>query len=174
MDVALNLAEGSRIDWLPQETIVFDGGRLNRRLDVVMAADASLTLCEAWVLGRPAFGETVRRAHIADRWRIRRGGRLVYADDLRIGADIAAATRGRATLGAARAFATILSISPVAETLLEAVREAIAEVPAIIGASAWNGMLATRAVAADSRSLRIALLAVLAALGVSPPRVWSI
>ena len=53
---------GARLDWLPQETILFDAARLERRLEVDLAADARLTALETLVLGRAAMGETVRPA----------------------------------------------------------------------------------------------------------------
>ena len=80
----LALGPGARLAWLPQEQILFDGAALRRRLDVEMAADASLTLVESTVFGRLAMGETVTSGAFADRWRIRRGGRLVFAEDVRL------------------------------------------------------------------------------------------
>ena len=43
-----------------------------------------LTALETLVLGRGAMGETVRSGAISDQWRIRRGGRLVHAEALRV------------------------------------------------------------------------------------------
>lgn len=172
--VSLTLGQGSRLDWLPQETILFDGGRLFRRLDVAMAGDARLLLCEAVVMGRVAHGETVRGGRLADHWRIRRDGRLVYADSLGIGGDVAAIGKGRATLDGNGAFATLLAVSPDAEGRLAAVRGALDGSPTVSGASAWDGMLAARILAQDGARLRAALLGVLAALDIETPRVWSI
>ena len=95
----LTLGAGARLDWLPQETILFDGARLDRRLEVEMAADARLLALETLVLGRAAMGETVATGAVSDQWRIRRGGRLVHAEALRLDGDLAAATAGAATLG---------------------------------------------------------------------------
>ncbi|MDX5360610.1 MAG: urease accessory protein UreD [Alphaproteobacteria bacterium] len=172
--VRLAAGRGARLLWLPQETILFDRGQLARTLDVEMAADATVLLCEAMVLGRTAHGETVRAGALRDRWRVRREGRLVYADDLRIGGEVGAATAGAATLGGACAFASLLLIAPDAEARLDTVRTALDDVPAVAGASAWDGMLAVRAVARGGQDLRRALLRVLDALGAHVPRVWSI
>ncbi|MCP1337073.1 urease accessory protein UreD [Futiania mangrovi] len=172
--VRLKAGAGARLEWLPQETILFDRGQLARTLDVEMDADATVLLCEAVVLGRTAHGETVRTGALRDRWRVRRQGRLVYADDLRVGGEIAAATAGAATLGGGSSFASLLLIAPDAEARLDAVRTALDDVAAVAGASAWDGLLAVRAVARGGQDLRRALLRVLDALGTDAPRVWSI
>src|SRR4029077_13026294 len=82
--VRLALARGARLRWLPQETILFDRARLARSIEVDMEEGASLLIAEAIVFGRSAMGETVEDGAIADRWRIRRGGRLVFAESLRL------------------------------------------------------------------------------------------
>lgn len=70
----LRLAAGARLAWLPQETIVFDGGRLSRSLDVDLAGDAELVAVEAVLFGRQAMGETLHSGRLHDRWRIRGDG----------------------------------------------------------------------------------------------------
>ncbi len=174
LDVSLTLSRGARLDWLPQETIFFDGGRLTRHLDVAMAGDSRLLLCEAVILGRTAHGEAVRRGRLVDHWRIRREGRLVYADALRLDGAIAGLTRGRATLGGNRAFATLLAVMPEAERRLDDVRQVLEQSESAAGVSAWDGMLAVRIVAGDGARLRAALLTALLALDVEAPRIWSI
>ena len=83
------LAAGARLDWLPQETILFNAARLSRTLDVEIDPGATLTLLEIIVLGRVAHGEQVTTGSLRDRWRIRRGGRLVLAEDVRLDGEIA-------------------------------------------------------------------------------------
>src|SRR5262245_42045563 len=82
--IGIDAAPGSRCLWLPQETILFDRARLSRRVDVNLAADASLLMAEAVVFGRSAMGENVREGHLADRWRVRRDGRLIFAETIRL------------------------------------------------------------------------------------------
>ena len=91
VETSLSVAGGARLDWLPQETILFSGARLARSLDVDLAADARLIACETLYFGRTAMGETMARGALRDRWRIRREGRLVFAEDLRLGGEIEAA-----------------------------------------------------------------------------------
>src|SRR6195952_593682 len=88
LSIALKAAGGSPLAWLPQETILFDQARVNRRIDIDLAENASLLLCEIVVFGRAAMGETMRTGHFVDRWRLRRGGRLVFAETVRLDGDI--------------------------------------------------------------------------------------
>jgi len=89
MTVALDLGENAQLAWLPQETILFDRARLSRRIDVDLAAGATLLMAEAVVLGRAAMGEAMNSGFFADRWRVRREGRLVYGDTARLDGAIA-------------------------------------------------------------------------------------
>ena len=169
----VELAGGARLDWLPQETILFDAGRLSRRFEADLAEGAELLAAEAVVFGREAMGETVRTGLFHDRWRIRRDGRLLFADDLRFDGEIAAMAQHPATLGGKRAMATILLVSSEGDRLLAPLREAIGEAG---GASAWDGKLLARIAAADSLSLRRSLIPALTILldGRALPKVWQI
>jgi len=174
LDADLTLGDGAALAWLPQETILYDGGRLTRTLTIDMAASARLIACEMLVLGRTAHGETVRAGRLSDRWRIRRDGRLVYADDFRIEGDVAAAGRGGATLASGRATASLILAAEDAGDRLEAVRGVLGGFDIAAGASSWDGLLAVRAVAGDAQVLRSAVVAVLNLLAGGVPRVWSL
>ena len=82
--VMLTVAAGASLAWLPQETILFDRARMRRTIDVKLAADARLILAEALVLGRTAMNESVAEGSMFDWWRVRRAGRLVFAEGLRL------------------------------------------------------------------------------------------
>src|SRR6266567_5137231 len=60
LNIALKAEARSHLAWLPQETILFDRSRISRRIDIELAADASLLLCEIVVFGRSAMGEKMR------------------------------------------------------------------------------------------------------------------
>jgi len=169
----LRLAEGARLAWLPQETILFDGGRLKRTLEADLAGGAELVAVEAIVLGRTAMGETVRTGALHDRWRIRRDGRPIFADDLRLDREIAPRVARPAVLGGNVAMATVLHAGPEPERLLAPVRAIIGEAG---GASAWDGKLVARLVAENSLALRRRLETLLQLLlGDHPlPKVWRI
>lgn len=164
---------GARLDWLPQESILFDGGALDRRLEADLAPGAELLAVEAVLLGRAAMGERVRMARLTDRWRIRQDGRLVFADALRFAGDLQNLTAHAATLAGHPAFASVIFVSPAAETLLPAVRLALEEAG---GASAWGGKLFCRLTSPTGLELRRRLIPILTLLrgGAPLPRAWSL
>ncbi|HVV94334.1 MAG TPA: urease accessory protein UreD [Hyphomicrobiales bacterium] len=172
--IELSVAAGARLAWLPQETILFDRARLHRRLDAEVAAEGALVLHEAVVFGRLARGERLAAATFADRWRVRRAGRLVYADTLRLEGDVAELLDRPAAMGEARALATVLYVAPDAEARLDEARTYLAAAESECGASAWNGMLLARFLAADGAVLRRDAARLLIGLRGRPlPRVWN-
>lgn len=174
--IALRLAAGAgaRLDWMPQETILFDQARLERRLEADMAADATLTVLEAITFGRLSMGEVTRTGLLCDRWRVRRNGVLIFAEAMRLGEDIAGALDRPAMGGGARAVATLLHVAPDAAARVDALREAAAPFENVeAGFSAWNGMLVGRLVSASPEALRACIVSLLTILrGGPPPRVW--
>ncbi len=169
----LTLGAGARLDWLPQETILYDSAALARRLEVDMAADARLLAVETLVFGRAAMGERVGALHLRDAWRIRRAGRLIWADSLRL--DLPDPVQHRsAGMGGLNALATMILVAPEAESRLGAVRARIGRMAGVdVGASAWNGLLLVRLAASDAQDLRKGLVELIAPLrGLALPRVW--
>jgi urease accessory protein len=169
----LTVGEGARLDWLPQETILFDGGRLSRRLEAELAPNAELLLVEAVIFGRAAHGETVRSGFFADRWRIHRHGKLLFADDLRFDWADAELLGRPAVLAGATAMATILFETDDPSRHLETLRSIIGPTG---GASSWNGKLLARMAADSGSALRRALIPALELLldGAALPRIWRI
>ena len=177
IEAKLDVGPGGRLDWLPQETILFDGADLRRTLDVTLAGDATLLMAEMLVFGRLAMGETMRAGALRDRWRIRRDGRLVVAEDLALDHDIASLLDRPALGGGARASATLVLVTPDPEAHLQAVRDALAAADAAglaAGASAWNGHVTVRALSPSPALLRAAIVRVLGVLRErGPPRSWA-
>ncbi|HEX7760765.1 MAG TPA: urease accessory protein UreD [Caulobacteraceae bacterium] len=173
VEVSLTAGASARLDWLPQETILFDGAALSRRLDADLAADARLLVMEAVVLGRAAMGETVRQGELRDRWRIRREGKLIFADDLAFAGPVAATAALAPILAGAGAFASLLLAADDADRVLSPLRQVIGPAG---GASAFDGKLFCRIVAADGMALRRVLLPAISLLrgGELVPRVWHI
>jgi urease accessory protein len=171
--VSLNAEAGARIDWLPQETILFDGGALARTLTADLASDARLLAVEAVILGRTAMRETVRVGELRDRWRIRRAGKLIFADDLNFGGDVAVLTAKAPVLAGAAAFASVLLVADDAGRFLDPLRAVLGRHG---GASAFDGKLFCRVVAKDGLELRHVLTRAIAALrdGAPCPRVWGL
>jgi urease accessory protein len=176
---ALTVAERAHLDWLPQETILFDGCRADRTLSVDLAPTATFVGVESLLFGRQAMGEAVQRAWLTDRIRIRHGSRLILHDATRIMGDVAALMARAGTFGDARAMATVVFVSPEAEALVTVLRAALGsgtlpEGPVEAGVSAWNGLVLARILALDGASLRRAVMTSLDILrGQAPlPRVW--
>jgi urease accessory protein len=172
LDIALKVAAGAHLDWLPQETILFDQARLARRIDIDLAETASLLLCEIVVFGRAAMGERVRRGQFVDRWRLRRGGRLVFAETVRLDGDIAAKLDRLAIAKGGVAIGTAL-IVPGDDALLDRIRALSGSFGGEVGLSAWNGFAMARFCAQDAARLRADMMAVLGcASGSALPRLW--
>ena len=177
IDTRLTLATGSEAAWIPQETILFDGARLRRRFEIDIAEDAALLASEIVVFGRAASGERDIAGRFHDSWRVRRAGRLVFADETRIEGSIGAALDRAAIASGARATGLILIARPDAARHLDPVRMAIDAVcrDAAIegGASLKDGIIVARFVARSSEPLRRAVADVLReAGGIAVPRVW--
>ncbi|GJD81529.1 urease accessory protein UreD [Methylobacterium gregans] len=172
----VRLGPGARLAWLPQETILFDRVRVRRSFEADLAPDAALLIFEAVAFGRTARGETLGAALFEDAWRVRRAGRLVYADALRLDGAVGALLARPAIGGGAAACATLLDLSPGAEARLDEARgllDGAATLGVETGASAWNGHLVVRMLAPAIGPLRSLAARFLEAYRAAPlPRVW--
>jgi urease accessory protein len=172
LKIALKLAAASHLAWLPQETILFDRARLKRRIDIDLAAGASLLLCEIVVFGRAAMGERMRQGEFVDRWRMRRGGKLVFAETVRLDGDIGEKLSRPAMAKGGMAIGSAL-IVPGDEALIERIRELTESFGGEVGISCWNGFAMARFCAQDAARLRADMMAVLGrASGSALPRLW--
>jgi urease accessory protein len=180
IDVALKAATNAWLEWMPQETILFDGSRLVRTTTIDLAPGARLLTGEMLIFGRIARGELFARGRLRDTWRVSRAGRLLWHDALALEDDIPPLIEARAGLGAAAAIATLLYAGdedpqrhlPFVRALIDADRIRAA-------ATCVNGVLIVRALAHDAMRLRLWLMRVwrgarahLAALPPTLPRVW--
>ena len=172
VDVKLAVAAGGSLAWLPQEPILFDRARLRRTIEVDLAADAQLILAEAMVFGRSGMGERVDDGRLLDRWRVRRAGRLLHADAVRLDGAIAAKLAEPAVAKGGVAAATVLVV-PGDDAIVAAVRALGENFRGEVGASAWKGVAVIRLCAADGAALRHDLVAILSAIrGTALPRLW--
>ncbi len=165
--------------WLPQSTILFDGCRVDRRLDVDLAASAGFLCVESLLFGRAAMGEVLDDVRFHDRVRIRIDGKVILQDTLRLTGHADELLARRAVAAGGRALATILMIAPRAETLVDPLRSLIGngrleqdEVEA--GVTFWRGILLARLLSRDGAALRRTTIAALDLLrtGARLPRVW--
>ena len=171
IDTTLVADEGAQLYWLPQETILFDGARLRRRLKVELHPGARFLMVEPLVFGRAASGETVHFAHLDDRVSITSAQRPIYLDRINLDGDIAHHLARPAVANGARAMASVVLVDPNANLLLGPVRGLL---PKTAGASMLSDtVLVVRILAPDSFVLRATLLQVLTVLtNNAVPKNW--
>lgn len=165
---SIAVADGGVAEWLPQETILFDRCHVRRHLSIELSADACFLGLESLVFGRAAMGETVRHASLRDLFEVRRDGRLLLHDAIFLEGDVSKQLQRPAIARGARAVANLVYVAADAEPMLGPLRDLG------FGASAWNGMLIARVLAADAARLRTRVIEALQALrhGRTLPRVW--
>jgi urease accessory protein len=157
ISVRLGVAEGGWLEWLPQESILFNGARVKRRVDIALTGSAEILAGDILVFGRRARGERIGYGLIHDQWRIRIAGALVWADALfGEGDDLAGALRHPAALGNAGASALLVHAGPAAATRLALVRDLIAgmNAPVRCAATCVNNILIVRWLAEGSIDIR--------------------
>ena len=171
--VTLTVGAGGALDWLPQETILFDACQLDRLTEVHLGEGASYLGLETVVLGRAAMGEVLRDVSLRDTRRIMRCGRLELLDPLRLDGGALGRARNPALLAGARAVAVLILSAPGAEDALPRLRAALTEPDVTAAASALPGRVVLRAHAPDAWPLRRQMARLINILRPGAlPRVW--
>lgn len=181
VSIKLTAGAGASLEWLAQETILFDRARLRRELQIDLHDSARLLATESIVFGRRAMGETHESGRLHDAWRVRRNGRLVWADALRVDGDTQRLREAAFGLGQAQACATVLYAGPDAAAHLSILREQLPQSPSLAAAAtSFDDVLIVRVLSADAAAVREAVRQTAAtlrhaALGRAAvlPRVWS-
>lgn len=173
VETVLSVAQGARLDWLPQETLLFEGSALNRRLRIELAPDARMLMVEPVVFGRTAMGEVLHDLSFHDRVDITRDGTTEFADRTRLTGDAVAHLAGHATGGGCGAMASVVYVASDASAFLDRAR---ALMPQTGGVSLIrDGVLFARLLTKDGFILRQCLLPLIDLLSTSPlPRNWMI
>jgi len=171
---------GARLAWIPQETIVFNWARLRRKTEVELFSGAELLALEWLVLGRAAHGEEVVGGHITDSWRVRKDGRLIWADGFRVTDETFPHLRRKALLSDCKAVATLIYYGAGHDRRLEFLRGIAASLDCHCAATSVGGLIIVRFAAEAARDLRLALRSLLehfgGELGAGPfrvPKMWS-
>lgn len=175
---------GTWVEWMPQETILFDRARLRRRIELEVAAGARVLAAETVVLGRTASGERFSSGLLHDEWRVKRAGRLVWADALHLSDPVAEPLAQAAGFAGATAMATLMFAAEDAPARLEQARAILDRHGAERvrhGATVVGGLLLVRLLAREAHNLRGVLAAVIAAfraasagLPAEAPAMWRI
>lgn len=179
-EVTLRLEDGACLDWLPQETILFDGARLARRTTIRLSSSAEFLGIETLVLGRAAMGETLAQLDLTDRREVWRDGRRVLCDVIRLDDRALAQARAgagggaaAATFGTDRALASIVLAGPRAGALLDRLRAVLGRAGVRGAALLRDGLVLGRCLAPDAWALRARIIDILDLVRpTGRPRVW--
>ncbi|MGE0484197.1 MAG: urease accessory protein UreD [Gammaproteobacteria bacterium] len=175
-DLRIAVDNDACLEWLPQDTILFDGSDFAQRTAIDLGADARLVAREMIALGRPAHSDRYARGRLDQALLIRRAGRTLLEERLRLVApsNLLAAPWG---LGGATVFGALYAC-PAGHAALDAVR-ALAAAPLRAAATLFDDLLCLRVLGDDASALRDYLAQAWAAVreavvGVRPcpPRVW--
>ena len=175
IEVELDIGSGARLEYYPQETIVFDGARLHRRTEASVASGGHLAAAEMLVFGRQASGEHLTHGRVLDGWRVRFDGRLAWVDRLALDGDIAETLADPFTLDGAGAIATALHVGGDVARLIPMARELADGAVTIV-----NGILIARIFGPSPHEVRDRLVRYLSGMrgasGLPPrlPRVWHV
>ena len=173
MNVKLSAKDGASLHWLPQETILFEGSRINRHIDVELDLRSECLVLESLVFGRHAMGEALRNCHFTDRWRIRRGGQLIHAEALSLVHDVPALLGAAAGAGGAQMAATLVYVGPRLEQIQSDIAAVLPDLASRVAVSAWQGRLVLRLLAAETMRGKADILQILSSMrGQQVPRVW--
>jgi urease accessory protein len=176
----LKVCDTAKLAWLPQETIVFNSARLSREIEIDLSSGAELLALEWLALGRIARGERMVGGHITDSWRVRKDGRLIWADTFRTTGETFPHLGRKALLANRKAIATLVYFGPDLDTRLEFVREIAASLECDCAATSVGGLIIVRFAANVSSDLGRALRNFLYQFGrelghgpFSVPKMWS-
>lgn len=169
------------LEWLPQETIVFDAARASLRSTVDLADEARFIGMEVLCLGRRASGEQFTEGTVHLDTRIRRAGRPVWLERGRLegGGSLLNAAAGLAGFSVS---GSLLAVAPGIEPgLLAACRDIpVHEAGARHGITALPEMLVARYLGHSSEAARQWLTAVwqtlrpvLTGRETHTPRIWN-
>lgn len=171
IETHLNVAGDARLNWLPQETILFEHMNFERSLTVDLAPGARFLMVEPIILGRVAMGERIRSGRFRDRVTIRLDGQPIYLDGVALTGDVDAQMRSAATMNGARAMAALVYVGADAEAWLEPMRRLMPETGGVSLQS--PDLLNCRIVADDGFALRRALVPAIRLLNDDEiPRPW--
>jgi urease accessory protein len=184
IDQQLTVAPGGWLEFLPPETILFEGARLRRETRIALAPGAGFLGGDIAVFGRLARGERLTRGLFRDVREVWRGEELIWGDALHLDGDIVRTLDHPACLAGANAAGTLIFVPPAGDPRrfladVRAVQGAVAGLAA--GATIVDGVLLARWLAAEPSRLRHAYADLAchlraAAMGLPRrlPRLWHI
>lgn len=111
--VAMELAAGSTLEWMPQELVLYDGALLEQQLSVRLAADAAVLTADVVRFGRTAAGEGLGqgcwRSSVEICRQLPGGSRWELVDRLELGGEALSSPHG---LGGDAVFGSLVWAAP--------------------------------------------------------------
>jgi len=179
--VTLTAEEGAWLEWLPQETILFDGARLRRQTTVDIAPGGRILAGEMLVFGRTARGERLKTGLVHDAWEVSKSGRRVWSDAFRLEGDLERPLDHPAGLDGATAYATAVYVGDDAADRLAAARGFLKGAGVRAAATCVAGVLIVRWLGDSGAAVRLAFglfwcgfRGIVAGLPPSLPRLWHV
>jgi urease accessory protein len=161
IETRLKICKAAKLAWLPQETIVFNGGRVRRNTEIEIADGAELLALEWLVLGRSAHGEEMVGGEITDGWQVRLDGRLIWADRFRATDDVFPRLRNRALLADFKAIGTLIFFGPDAGARVQFLRDLAPQLQCHCFTTAVSGLVIARLAARAAAELKAGLREIL-------------
>lgn len=183
---SLSIGEAAALEFLPPETILFDGARLRREISIELAPGSGFLGGDIVVLGRRARGERFTDGFFHEVWEVRRNGELIWGDAVHLEDEVERIVDDPACFDGAAAFATLILSPPPGRDPRSILDHARAAQPAGMaglrtGVTAIAGLVIARWLAADAALLRRAYANLAChfrstALGLPPclPRIWHV
>ena len=162
MQTRLEVKSNAQLYWLPQETILFEGSSLCRRLEVEVTRDAKFLMVEPLVFGREASGEILQHCSLDYRVCITTEGTQIYVDRIKLDGDVAFILKGPAVAAGAGAMASIVLVDQMAKAMIDGVRALLPS--SGVASLLADNILVIRLLCYDSFALHTALLPILTQL----------
>ena len=175
--VDLKVAAGAALEWLPQETILYNGAQVEFDSKIELAADATYIGCEILCFGRAASGEKFDHGSVRQHNQIRRNGTLIWHEQGQLDGS-SPLMQSPFGLAGKTVCATLLAAAPaLAPTTISALRNSAG---IELGVTYMKSILAVRYLGDSSEAARHSMLhawkilrpALLGRLAVVP-RIWN-
>ncbi|MGR9085504.1 MAG: urease accessory protein UreD [Gammaproteobacteria bacterium] len=173
--VAIRIDHGASMEWLPQETIVYDGAILTSGMRIDLDDNARFIGWEIYAFGRPAAGEDFRSGNALLNWSIYRSGKPFHIERMQVDAEAFSARwglNGQSSCGSLFAY-------PASGSALETVR-ALTAGHDTLGVTCIDNLLICRGIDTRADRLRHVFQQLWAAIrqeivghAAVVPRIWS-
>ncbi len=156
VDIRVAGDSGTWLEWIPQETILFNQSRLRRSTTIEAKPGTMIMAGDLLVFGRLAHGEIFKSGYLRDSWKVMCNGRLVWTDALRLDGNVTSVMTDTAGFAGMVSVATFIYVADDACGHLEVARDLLAGCQARCAATCVNSVLIVRFLSSDPRELRFA------------------